>query len=238
MDTSHYQHIQNIALKALIDIKSFIHTGATEKSISENCIKLLEVAGIKDCWYHNIPAFILAGDRSTLSVSGRQYEPSDIPIREQDIVTIDLSPEQDGYWGDCARTYIVENGKIADIPNNSEFANGIKAEKLLHTFMQSIATPSLTMHDLYRQANAKIEELGYENLDFQGNLGHSIEKHIDRRLYIESSNQTKLGDVPLFTFEPHIRRKNGKWGFKRENIYYFKDNKAIPLGDLELLEAL
>lgn len=238
MDISRYQHIQNIALKTLVDIRPFIYAGATEKSIAENCVKLLEAAGIKDCWYHNVPAFVLAGDRSTLSISGRQYEPSEIPIREQDVVTIDLSPEQDGYWGDCARTYIIENGAVTEAPNDSELIEGINTEKALHAFMQEIVTPSLTMHELYDKANAKIKELGYENLDFQGNLGHSIEKHIDQRKYIESDNQTKLGDVPLFTFEPHIRKKGGKWGFKRENIYYFQNEKITPLGDLELLEAL
>lgn len=200
MDISRYQYIQSIALKTLVDIRPFIYAGATEKSIVENCIKLLEKAGIIGCWYYNVPAFVLAGDRSSISISGKQYEPSDIPIRERDVVTIDLSPEQDGYWGDCARTYIVEKGAVTDAPNVPEFTEGINAEKKLHAFMESIVTPSLTMHDLHKQANAKIEELGYVNLDFKSNLGHSIEKHIDQRRYIEFGNQTRLGDVPLFTF--------------------------------------
>lgn len=46
------------------------------------------------------------------------------------------------------------------------------------------------------------------------------------RVYIEKGNQTSLGDVAYFTFEPHISVPNSKYGYKRENIYYF-DNGVI-----------
>jgi hypothetical protein len=32
-----------------------------------------------------------------------------------------------------------------------------------------------------------------------------------------------LGEAKFFTFEPHIRKKAGEWGYKNENIYYFND---------------
>jgi len=32
--------------------------------------------------------------------------------------------------------------------------------------------------------------------------------------------QCRLSDASYFTFEPHIRRKAGVWGFKHENIYF------------------
>ena len=35
-----------------------------------------------------------------------------------------------------------------------------------------------------------------------------------------------LGSVEYFTFEPHISVQNSKYGYKRENIYYF-DNDTI-----------
>ena len=101
-----------------------------------------------------------------------------------------------------------------------------------------IATPQTSMHDLYCAINQSIEDRGYRNLDFRGNLGHSIEKHLDDRRFIEGNNQDKLGDCELFTFEPHICGTDGLWGFKRENIYYFEDGKAKPLGSPDLLAAV
>jgi hypothetical protein len=55
--------------------------------------------------------------------------------------------------------------------------------------------------------NASIESLGYKNLDFNKNLGHSIEKR--KRIYIERGNNKTLKEVGLFTFEPHIQKKRG-----------------------------
>ena len=69
--------------------------------------------------------------------------------------------------------------------------------------------------------NSLIEASGFENLDFKRNLGHSMANHKDDRIYIEAGNKAKFKEVDLFTFEPHIKKENGKYGFKYENIYYF-----------------
>ena len=58
------------------------------------------------------------------------------------------------------------------------------------------------------------------NLDFLGNVGHSIAARREDRYYIGRGNSAKLGDVPFFTFEPHVKVEGGKWGFKHENIFY------------------
>lgn len=59
-----------------------------------------------------------------------------------------------------------------------------------------------------------------------GNLGHSIVRQKSDRVYIEKGNKITLSDVAYFTFEPHISIPNSKYGYKRENIYYF-DNGVI-----------
>ena len=64
-----------------------------------------------------------------------------------------------------------------------------------------------------------IKEYGFINLDFLGNLGHSIVNRSEDRIYIEKGNKTKLIDVNYFTFEPHISVLNSKYGYKKENIY-------------------
>ena len=69
----------------------------------------------------------------------------------------------------------------------------------------------------------------FENLDFRGNTGHTIETDQAKRRFIEEENIQKLGDAELFTFEPHIRKLGGAWGFKHENIYYFRDGRAQEL---------
>lgn len=62
-----------------------------------------------------------------------------------------------------------------------------------------------------------------------GNLGHSIVRRKADRIYIEKGNNKKLGDVNYFTFEPHISIAGSKYGYKRENIYYFENQKIEEL---------
>ena len=92
--------------------------------------------------------------------------------------------------------------------------------------MCKFVTPKTTFEELFYYINSIIEQKGYINLDFMGNLGHSIVRQKSDRVYIEKENKITLGDVAYFTFEPHISIPNSKYGYKRENIYYF-DNGVI-----------
>ena len=237
-DISPHLHVQNIALRVLRDIVPFIKAGSTECSVADLCTQLLHQYGAKDCWYYNVPAMVLVGERTTLSVSGRDYQPSDVAIRTNDLVTIDLSPMVNDCWGDCARSYVVESGSVVPPDKSSALDHGKNTERELHALLKEVATPKTSMHELYSVINQSIEDMGYKNLDFRCNLGHSIERHLDDRRYIEENNQTSLGDCEFFTLEPHICRANDTWGFKMENIYYFEGDTAVPLGSPELLEAV
>ncbi len=46
----------------------------------------------------------------------------------------------------------------------------------------------MTFEELHAHMNERIHQLGYENLDLHGNLGHSIEQRPEDRIYIEEGN--------------------------------------------------
>ena len=75
----------------------------------------------------------------------------------------------------------------------------------------------------------EVRALGYVNLDFLGNLGHSIEKDKSNRIYVEKGNTEKLSSEEAFTFEPHIGLPGSPYGFKMENIYTFENGRIIEL---------
>ena len=93
--------------------------------------------------------------------------------------------------------------------------------------MQQFVTAATTFQQLYEFANGQIEAGGYENLDYLGNIGHSVATRTEDRLFIDRNNLSLLSDVSCFTFKPHVRVRGGRWGFKHENIYFFDDDGKV-----------
>lgn len=227
-----YSQVQKIAKQTILYIKEAIKPGMRLTDIRKMCEdKMLEL-GADSFWYWDVGAFCFAGDETTISVSGTKYKTSERVISENDIITIDLSPQNVDIWGDYARTIIVENGYVVqsiDAISNKEWKDGLQMEERLHEEMKSFITRDTTFEDLYFHMNDYIVKNGYINLDFLGNLGHSIVKNKADRVYIEKGNKTKLSEVKLFTFEPHISIEDSAYGYKKENIYFFQGDRLQEL---------
>ena len=222
---SEYKAVQSYAKETIEYIKTEIRPGMPLLDVRRLCEDKLKSLGADSFWYYDIGAFVFAGDETTVSVSGREYSTSDRVIGSDDIITIDLSPQVGDTWGDYARTVIIEGGKVVQSVGeikSDEWRGGLLMEKKLHDKMKQIVSPQMTFEELYYQMNDFIKAEGYINLDFLGNLGHSIVRRKEDRIYIEKGNNTKLGDVSFFTFEPHISVSGSKYGYKMENIYYFE----------------
>lgn len=222
-----YSRVQNLAKQVLADLCVHISESSSEESIAKKAKKLLEDKGITETWYHNVPALVLLGSRSCLSVSGKEYVPSVELVGNTNLITVDLSPSSNNIWGDCARSFVVEDGRVTNNPRSTAFIDGMNMVSFLHQEMRKFVSSDTKFSELYEYGNQLITKSGWENLDFRGNLGHSIETSPERRRFIDGHCKKCLGDVGYFTFEPHIRKKGSVWGFKHENIYYFDDNSEI-----------
>jgi Xaa-Pro aminopeptidase len=224
---------QNIARETMRELHDFIKVGMSEKTIEEKALELMTEKGSNSWWYHGIGALVLLGKRSIESMSGHDcYSSEENCVAQNDVITIDIAPTVDGFWGDYARTIFMENGIVApeDAPSDPLFRQGLDAEFYLHDKLKEIATPEMTYEALFLALNAEIIDLGFENLDIHGNLGHSIEMDQKDRVYIERGNKRSFKDVGKpFTLEPHIRLKGGAVGFKRENIYYFDEEGVLQV---------
>ena len=223
------QHRQvQTAAKAVLDKLTYLITAEdTEKSIAAKAHELLREYGYPDTWYYHCPALVLLGSRSCISISGRHYEPKEERVGNSNLVTIDLSPTKDHYWGDCARSFPVENGKVNHQPESIEFRNGLHFLKQMHEHMLTLVTPQTTFGQLFDWANMRIRQGGFVNLDYRNNVGHSIATERDQRQFIESDNRVPLSAVPFFSFEPFVRLKGGHWGFKHEGIFYFNQQGKL-----------
>lgn len=227
-----YIDLQRIAKETILYIKALIKPNMRLVDIRQLCEEKMLSLGADSFWYWNIGAFVFSGDETAVSVSGREYVTSDRSIGYNDIITIDLSPQNNSIWGDYARTIVIENGEVVNCINkiqNSEWRNGSLMEERLHQELINFATPQTTFEELYLHINRFIIENGFMNLDFLGNLGHSIVKNKEERVYIEKGNHLLLSSVDYFTFEPHISIPNSKYGYKKENIYYFSNGGLVAL---------
>jgi len=223
-----YREVQNIAKQTMGYARKHIKAGINLLDIRRLCEEKLLELGADSFWYWDVGAFVFAGEETTQSVSGVGYVTSDRIIQPEDLITIDLSPQCNHIWGDYARTIVVRDGVAVtdDAVTNPEWQRGLQMEDLLHAELIRFATVQTTFEDLYYHMNNVIQQHEFMNLDFLGNLGHSIVQRKKDRIYIEKGNRIRLKDVDYFTFEPHICAKNAKYGFKKENIYYF-ENEAL-----------
>jgi Xaa-Pro aminopeptidase len=219
--------VQMAAKAVLQHLVEHITPRSTEASIARFCAHALAKSGFPETWYYNCPAFVLLGSRSVLSVSGRDYKPSDEAVGTHNLITVDLSPKLENVWGDCARSFYMEGGVCRAVPVGDEFIKGYELEHRLHELMCGFVRPETTFHELHAFANDLIVAAGFENLDFSGNVGHSICERQEDRLYVEAGNNRRLGEVSCFTFEPHLRQNAGVWGFKHENIYFFGEHGGV-----------
>ena len=93
-------------------------------------------------------------------------------IETDDIITIDLSPQNNGIWGDYARIIVMQKGVAPELDNitDDEWRKGLMMEEFLHNELIRFAIPQTMFEELYYHMNSILEEKGFINLDFSRNL--------------------------------------------------------------------
>jgi len=226
-----YKYVQQIARETMDYARHVIEPGMNLQELRNLCENKMFELGADSFWYWGVGAFVFSGDETILSISGRNYITSNRTIQNDDIITIDLSPQCGDTWGDYARTIILEDGMAVELNSikNVTWKQGLMMEEFLHAELIRFARPETTFEELYIYMNDIIRSHGFVNLDFIGNLGHSIVRRKEDRIYIEKGNTHQLSEAAYFTFEPHISTASSVYGFKKENIYYFDEGNLKKL---------
>lgn len=112
--------VQKIAKMTIQYAKEIIKPGMDLIDLRKKLEKKMLELGADSFWYWNVGAFIFSGDETNVSISGKHYVTANKTIQNNDIITIDLSPQNNNVWGDYARTIIIENGIVVDYVENIE----------------------------------------------------------------------------------------------------------------------
>ena len=106
---------------------------------------------------------VLAGPRTCLSLSGKDYEPSDDKIGTTNLVTVDLSLSSGRGVGRLQRgVSSLKLGVAVRHPQNPEFIRGRESRlNVLHANLLTFATPATTFEDLCEYASSQMRLLGF-----------------------------------------------------------------------------
>ena len=83
--------MQNLNRATIEYASTVIVPGMTLARLRSLCETYMLSHGADSFWYWDVGAFVFAGDKTTVSVSGREYKTDDHIIEPNDIITIDLS---------------------------------------------------------------------------------------------------------------------------------------------------
>jgi Xaa-Pro aminopeptidase len=225
-----YKEVQLIAEQIMSEVPTCIEVGKTEMDISNACLDLIKAANITDFWYYNTPVIVAVGSHTSISLSGKNYVPDATCVKENDLITVDLSIAIDHHWGILAKSFAIEEGEVKhDQFKDQHTLHLQRSSHSLHEYLMQYIKPDMTYHEVYHAFNTKTLELGVEHLDFKKNFGHSVEKNLDDRIYIADGVYEKIKSDTLFSFEPHLKMQTSAFGFKSADIYYFEGNQACKL---------
>ncbi len=222
---------QDIAKKCLEHMKDFLVPGLNRDRIHEECRRFMSELGSQGWWIHDDPALILFNDLTAYSGAGLP-DYTDKTVEENDLISIDVAPMIETGWGDLARSFVMEEGKIIDWKEskNDEIREGMEMEMKLHELFVSFVDEDTTYEQLHSHIDSFVKQNGYHNCDYHGNYGHSIENDPKDRVTIDIGRKKVIAqyDKPI-TFEPHICKNGGSIGIKHEDMYVFFEGKMRKL---------
>lgn len=89
-----YFAMQNLNRATIKYAADMIKVGMNLPNVKTLCENYLLENGADSFWYWDVGAFVFAGDETAVSVSGKDYKVTDRTVQENDIITIDLSPQK------------------------------------------------------------------------------------------------------------------------------------------------
>ena len=92
--------MQNLNRTTIEYASSIIVPDMTLVELRMLCEEYMLSHGADSFWYWDVGAFVFSGDRTAVSVSGQEYKTDNSKIKQNDIITIDLSPQRGCIWGD------------------------------------------------------------------------------------------------------------------------------------------
>jgi methionine aminopeptidase len=198
---------QELAIMACQKTKQYLKPGISEKEFADKCEEIMFSLGAESLWY---PMLVNFNKNTIYCTRGNHLPSGEVILKETDIVLVDYSPILNGKWGDYSETILVGN--------DLNYYRLINDAKQIFELTYAFAEQAETIGDLFKFCDELIQSRGYDLLDPNGNIGHSIEDYANqaKRIFIYPDNEHITLKGKKWAIEPHIG-KNG-FGAKFENV--------------------
>ena len=186
------------AMEILIYLKDFVREGIKTMELETLCEeKIKTMPGMKPAFkgYNGFP-YCLCVSVNDEVVHGM---PSEMALKESDIVSLDFCIFNDGYYGDVAMTYTV-----GEIPRKVQELLEVTESSLYEWINAAIEVNRL--HDISHAVQTCVEEAGFSVVrEFVGNgIGRSIHEDTQLHNYGDKDTGIRLKEGMTFAIEPMV----------------------------------
>ena len=206
---------QRIAEKSLVELKTYIKEGVSEREIAARLDYIMRINGSDGVSFDTIVAF---GENSAIA----HAKPSDRQLKHGDIILIDFGAKCEGYCSDMTRCFVF--GEC------SEYIRRIyKCVLGANEIAIGAIRSGMPCAEADRIARNYIEVFGYGE-SFTHSLGHGVGVDIHEAPYLSSraDRSDVLEDNMLVTIEPGIYVE-GLGGIRIEDMIVVRGAIAVNL---------
>jgi methionyl aminopeptidase len=203
-DTEGMKRVCRLVAETLEQVASHISAGMTTKAIEEIVCDFTMARGGRPAplGYLGYPAAICASVNSCYC----HGLPDDIPLRDGDIVNIDVTTELDGYFGDASRTFLIGAGSPR-VRRLLAVAEGARDAGI------AVIGPGVAIGDIGHAISAYVADAGFHV--FREMDGHGIGKafHIEPYIppYGNPGQGVRLEPWQCITVEPLVSDQPIDW---------------------------
>ncbi|MBE6038085.1 MAG: aminopeptidase P family protein [Anaerofustis stercorihominis] len=176
---------------AMAKFRSLLKEGITEKELADEMLGIYRSLGAQDFSFDPIVAF---GKRNT--VLGH-HVPDDTPLREGDVVLLDVGCKKDWYCADMTRVFFYKHEPQGEIRKAYETAR--RATEAA----EDICAPGVLFCDIDKAARDVVTEGGYGK-NFTHRTGHFIGLEDHDFGDVSANNKTPAVPGNCFSIEPGV----------------------------------
>ena len=189
--------VNNLVARVLSELMAAVRPGGTTRQLDEIAERRIREAGAAPAFkgYHGYPATICASVNEQV-IHGI---PNDRPLKEGDILSIDLGAKLDGFYGDSAVTVPV--GRVAP---DAERLLAVTRESLERAI--AVVKAGARVHDIGAAVQQYVEAHGYSVVrEFVGHgIGTSLHEEPQIPNYGTPGRGSRLAEGMVLAIEPMV----------------------------------